>query len=37
MLTMDSDTERFTGEFSDEANRLVSREYREPFVVPAQV
>jgi predicted dehydrogenase len=37
MLTMDSDTERFAGEFSAEANRFVSREYREPFVVPAQV
>jgi hypothetical protein len=37
MLTLDSDTERFTGEFSAEANRFVSREYREPYVVPAQV
>jgi len=37
MLTMDSDAERFTGEFSQEANRLVSREYRQPFVVPEKV
>jgi predicted dehydrogenase len=37
MLTMDSDTERFTGEFSEEANRFLSRDYREPFVVPAKV
>ena len=36
-LTMDSDTERFTGEFSDEANRHLSRDYREPFVVPERV
>ena len=26
-----------TGEFSQEANQLVSREYRKPFVVPAKV
>ncbi|MBI4661903.1 MAG: Gfo/Idh/MocA family oxidoreductase [Verrucomicrobia bacterium] len=37
MLTMDSDTERFVGEFSREANELVSRPYRAPFVVPAKV
>lgn len=37
MLTMDSDAERFTGEFSREANLLVSRPYREPFVVPEKV
>jgi predicted dehydrogenase len=37
MLTMDSDAERFTGEFSREANQLVSREYRAPFVVPEKV
>jgi len=36
-LTMDPDTERFTGEFSREANQLVSREYRKPFVVPEKV
>ena len=34
MLTFDPDTERFTGEFSQEANPLLSREYRAPFVVP---
>ncbi|MBN2325625.1 MAG: Gfo/Idh/MocA family oxidoreductase [Candidatus Omnitrophica bacterium] len=37
MLTMDQKTERFTGAFSEEANRHVSREYREPFVVPENV
>ena len=36
-LTMDPKRERFTGEFADEANRLVRGTYREPFVVPAQV
>lgn len=33
-LTMDSSTERFTGEFAEMANRLVKREYRKPFVIP---
>ena len=37
MLTMDSATERFIGEFSREANQLVSRQYRKPFVVPEKV
>ncbi len=37
MLTMDPDTERFVGEFSAEANKLISREYRKPYVVPAQI
>lgn len=37
MLTFDPDTERFTGEFSEPANQLVSREYRAPFVVPEKV
>ncbi len=36
-LTMDSDTERFTGEFSNRANEHLSRNYREPFVVPEHV
>jgi hypothetical protein len=36
-LAMDSDTERFTGEFSDRANEHLSRNYREPFVVPDRV
>ena len=37
VLTMDNATERFVGEFSDDANDLVSREYRKPFVVPENV
>jgi hypothetical protein len=37
MLTMDSDREQFTGEFSEEANKLLSRHYRKPFVVPEKV
>ena len=37
ILTMDSDAERFTGEFSQEANQLLSRNYRKPFVVPEKV
>jgi len=37
MLTFDPATERFVGEFSQQANRLVSREYRAPFVVPEKV
>jgi len=37
LLTLDSNTERFTGEFAMEANQLVTREYRAPFVVPARV
>lgn len=37
MLTFNPDTERFEGEFSEAANRLVSREYRAPFVVPEEV
>ncbi len=36
-LTMDSETERFTGDFSEEANKHLSRDYREPFVVPEKV
>ncbi|MHC4434786.1 MAG: Gfo/Idh/MocA family protein [Planctomycetota bacterium] len=36
-LTMDSDAERFTGQFSDRANEHLSRNYREPFVVPERV
>ena len=36
-LTMDSQTERFTGEFAEEANKLVRGSYREPFIVPEQV
>ena len=37
MLTLDSGQERFVGEFSQEANPLLSRDYRQPFVVPAAV
>jgi hypothetical protein len=37
MLTLDPDAERFTGAFSAEANRLVARAYRPPFVVPEKV
>jgi predicted dehydrogenase len=36
-LTMDTDSERFVGQFSDQANALVTRNYREPFVVPEQI
>ncbi len=37
MLTMDPKQERFTGAFSESANMLVSRNYREPYVVPDEV
>ncbi len=33
-LVIDNKTERFTGEFSEAANKYVTREYRKPFVVP---
>jgi predicted dehydrogenase len=36
-LQMDTDKEIFVGEFSKEANKLIRREYREPFTVPEQV
>jgi len=36
-LTMDPEKERFTGEFSADANKLVSRDYRKPFIVPEEV
>jgi len=36
-LEFDSSTERFVGEFADRANRLVSRKYRPPFIVPEKV
>jgi hypothetical protein len=36
-LTIDSGTERFTGESSNEANMYLSRNYRAPFTVPADV
>ena len=37
MLKMNPDKERFTGPMSKEANKLVSRKYRRPFVVPDNV
>ncbi len=37
MLTFDPATERFVGEFSQQANQFVSRRYRAPFVVPENV
>ncbi|MHC4206741.1 MAG: Gfo/Idh/MocA family protein [Planctomycetota bacterium] len=36
-LRMDSSTERFVGEFSNQANLYLSRNYRAPFAVPAEV
>ena len=36
-LQFDPATERFVGTFSDEANKLVRREYRAPYVIPDQV
>jgi len=36
-LTMDSETERFVGEFSEQANQYLSRNYRKPFIVPEHV
>ena len=37
MLTMDPQTEMFTGELGDMANMYIKRNYREPFVVPDKV
>jgi predicted dehydrogenase len=36
-LTLDAETERFTGPLAAEANKLVKRHYRQPFVVPDEV
>ncbi len=36
-LTFDRTSEKFVGEFSDMANMYISRNYREPFIVPEQV
>ncbi len=36
-LTMDSGTERFVGQFSEQANQYLSRNYRKPFVVSERV
>jgi len=37
VLSFDPKSEQFTGDRADEANRLLTREYREPFVVPKSV
>jgi hypothetical protein len=37
VLTFDGATERFTGHMAGRANRLLSRDYREPYVVPRHV
>ncbi len=36
-LTMDVENEKFTGDFADQANALVTRNYRDPFVVPERI
>jgi hypothetical protein len=36
-VTIDPETEKFIGDFSDQANTHLSRNYREPFVVPENV
>jgi len=36
-LRMNSSKERFFGKFSNRANKLLTRDYRKPFVVPEQV
>ena len=36
-LKMDTDNEKFIGDFHEQANELVKRQYRKPFVVPEQV
>ncbi len=36
-LSMDPEQERFVGDFHERANEMVTRQYREPFVVPEQV
>jgi predicted dehydrogenase len=36
-LTVDRDAERFVGEGAKEANQLLTREYRKPFVMPEKV
>jgi predicted dehydrogenase len=37
MLRFDPRAERFIGELNEDANKLVSRDYRKPFVVPERV
>jgi len=36
-LKMNSKKEKFFGTFSSQANKLLTREYRKPFIVPGQV
>ena len=36
-LEIDTDNERFIGDFHEEANKLLRRQYRESFVIPEQV
>ena len=36
-LEMDTDNERFVGDFHEQANKLAKRKYRKPFVIPEQV
>jgi hypothetical protein len=36
-LTLDAQTERFTGDGAEQANAFLTRNYRAPFVVPEQV
>jgi len=36
-LKMDTQKEQFVGEFSDQANQLIKRDYRKPFVIPDRV
>jgi hypothetical protein len=37
VLSFDPKAERFTGERAEEANKLLRRDYRAPFVVPETV
>ena len=37
LLAMDPATERFTGYLANQANRLVTRDYRAPYIVPQAV
>lgn len=37
MLTVDPQTERFVGEYSDMANMYLSRNYRAPYLVPEKI
>ena len=36
-VTIDTETEKFVGEFAEPANQLSRRQYREPFTVPESV